>query len=248
MESQINSRLVYRRRLYQQIADDIERLILDGTFPPDSRLPSEQEFAERYGVSRNVIREALKSLKEIGLVSIHTGSGTYVRRPTMKQVSQALNRFVRHSLHDFSAAHFYEIRRMLEPESACLAAQRATPEDIDTIRATLQNMEESQTDLEAWSCADLEFHRAIATATQNPLIGNIIDALIEPLRVVIVAGYAEPQGTSFGLEAHKQITSAIQEHDGARAYQAMMNHLLDSEQRLAKVGNRIAGKEVKQQE
>jgi GntR family transcriptional repressor for pyruvate dehydrogenase complex len=244
VETQINSSLVYRRRLYQQIADDIERLILDGTFPEDSRLPSEQEFAERYGVSRNVIREALKSLKEIGLVSIHTGSGTYVRRPTMKQVSQALNRFVRHSLQDFSVAHFYEIRRMLEPESACLAAQRATPEDIAIIQSTLSKMNENQTDLEAWSCADLEFHRAIATATQNPLIGNIIDALIEPLRLVIVAGYAEPQGTSHGLEAHTQIASAIQEHDGARAFQAMMDHLLDSEQRLTRASEHIAGKEV----
>lgn len=234
MQTQIETRQVDRRRLYQQIADDIERLILDGTFPPDSRLPSEQELAERYGVSRNVVREALKSLKELGLVAIRTGSGTYVRRPTMKPVSEALNRFVRHSLPDISLADFYEIRRMIEPENAALAAQRATPEDLHRVLSSLEAMERQET-LEAWSEADLEFHRAIANATHNQLVLNIIDALIDPLRFVIAAGYADPQGTRSGLEAHRRIAHAIQECDRAAAYQAMMDHLIDSEKRILHV-------------
>jgi GntR family transcriptional repressor for pyruvate dehydrogenase complex len=218
--------------LYQQIADDIERLILDGTFLQDSRLPSEQELADRYGVSRNVIREALKSLKELGLVAILTGSGTYVRRPTMKPVAEALNRFVRHSLHDFSLAEFYEIRRMIEPESAALAAQRATPEDLNMIQKALQTMEVHQDDLDTWSRADLEFHRVIAGATHNQLVRSIIDALIEPLHFVIATGYAEAQGKRSGLEAHRRITRAIQEKDRQEAHQAMLDHLIDSEKRI----------------
>lgn len=235
MFTDIPTKGVDRRRLYQQIADDIERLILEGTFPPEGRLPSEQELADRYGVSRNVIREALKSLKELGLVVIRTGSGTYVRRPTMKPVAEALNRFVRHSLPDFSLAHFYEIRRMIEPDSASLAAKRASEEDLCAIQAALQEMESHRDDLQAWSGADLEFHRAIAGATHNPLVRSIIDALIDPLRIVIAAGYADPHGTQAGLEAHTRITTAIQNHDSPAAHQAMLEHLNDSEQRLSKI-------------
>jgi DNA-binding FadR family transcriptional regulator len=246
--STIETHRVNRRRLYQQIADDIERLILNGTFPADSRLPSEQEIASRYGVSRNVVREALKSLKEVGLVSIRTGSGTYVRRPSLEQVTDALNRYVLHSINDFSFAHFYEIRRILEPESARLAAQRASEQDIIAILAPLNDMEKNQGNLEAWSRADLEFHLAIATATRNPLVVNILTALIDPLRTVIAAGYAEPRGTLAGLEAHQQIARAIQDSSGDIAYQAMLEHLIDSERRLEKVGPSFAAKEVNQED
>ena len=234
MQTKLLPRSVDRRRLYQQIADDLERLILEGAFPPESRLPSEQDLAERYSVSRNVIRESLKSLKEKGLVSIRTGSGTFVRRPTVKPISEALHRFVRHSIDDFSTAHFYEIRRMIEPENASLAALRATEADIAAILTPLLVMEQHQTESEAWSQADLEFHRAIAAATQNPLVLSIIDALIDPLLKVISAGHAEPRGTQAGLEAHRSILSAIQARDPVLANKAMLEHLNDSEQRLTR--------------
>jgi GntR family transcriptional repressor for pyruvate dehydrogenase complex len=236
VQSNPHPSLINRRRLYQQIADDVEKLILNGTFPPESRLPSEQELADRYGVSRNVIREALKSLKELGLVSIRTGSGTYVIRPTMKPVSEALNRFVRHSIDDFSLAHFYEIRRMIEPDNAALAALRAGDEDLQAIEEPLRKMEANRSDSNAWSRADLEFHRAIAAATHNPLVRSIIDALIDPLHEVIAAGHSEPSGTQAGLEAHGKILSAIRKRDEQEAHQAMLDHLLDSEQRLSKIG------------
>jgi len=235
MGIELDSRLIYRRRLYQQIADDIERLILDGTFPHESRLPSEQELADQYKVSRNVIREAFKSLKEKGLVSIRTGSGTYVRRPTTEPVSEALNRFVRHSRDEFSLAHFYEIRRMVEPESASLAAQRATPEEMEAIRRQLRAMEANQHDSQAWSQADLDFHCAVTAATHNPLLCSILNALIEPLRQVIAAGHADPYGPQAGLNAHKRILAAIESHAPEGAYQAMLEHLLDSEQRLMSI-------------
>jgi DNA-binding FadR family transcriptional regulator len=95
-------------------------------------------------------------------------------------------------------------------------------------------MESHRDDLQAWSGADLEFHRAIAGATHNPLVRSIIDALIDPLLVVIAAGYADPQGTHAGLEAHTRITTAIHNHDSQAAHQAMLDHLTDSEQRLRK--------------
>jgi GntR family transcriptional repressor for pyruvate dehydrogenase complex len=227
---------VDRRRLYQQIAENIEELILNGTYSPGSRLPAEQELADQYEVSRNVIREALKSLKEVGLVSIRTGSGTYVCQPTTEPASEALHRFLRHSTDGFTIAHFYEIRRMLEPDSARLAAQRADEDDLRAIRASLESMEAHREDSEAWSHADLDFHLAIAAATHNPLIHSILYPLVDPLRKVIAAGHAHPSGAKAGLEAHKRITAAIEERAPERAHQCMLDHLSDSEQRLSKLG------------
>ena len=112
------------------MAEDLERLILDGSCAFDSRLPSEQELADAYGVSRNVIREALKGLKELGLVSIHTGSGAYVSRLTVKPVPEALHRFIRHSASNISFTQLFEVRRIIEPDFAHLAAQRAIGDDL----------------------------------------------------------------------------------------------------------------------
>jgi DNA-binding FadR family transcriptional regulator len=230
---------VTRKRLYQQIADDIERLILDGTYPASSRLPSEQEMADEYGVSRNVIREALKRLKERDLVYIRTGSGTYISKPSTKPVSDALHRLLKHSNTDISIAHFYEIRRMLEPESARLAAERAEPEDIKAIQDAFAAMERSRGNGKAWSEADLQFHIAVTTAAHNPLIQSVLNPLTEPLREVIEVGLSEPSGAQAGLAAHKEILDAIQNHAPDLAYQAMLDHLLDSEKRLSVIGFRL---------
>jgi GntR family transcriptional repressor for pyruvate dehydrogenase complex len=227
---------VNRKRLYQQVADDIERRILDGTLVPGSRLPSEQEMADEYGVSRNVIREALKRMKEHGLVYIRTGSGTYISKPSTKPVSDALHRLLRHSNTTISIAHFYEIRRMLEPESARLAAERAHQEDIEAIQAAYDLMERSRNNSDTWSRADLQFHLAVTTAAHNPLIESVVDPLTEPLRELIAVGLNEPSGAQAGLEAHRSILEAIQNHNPQLAYQAMLDHLLDSEKRLSKIG------------
>jgi DNA-binding FadR family transcriptional regulator len=117
---EIQTQRVDRRRLYQQIADDIERLILDGTFPPESRLPSEQELAVKYGVSRNVIREALKSLKELVWSASGTGSGTLCQASDHENPFPKLNPSS-HSLPEFSGC-FYELDGWLNP--TCVAGWR----------------------------------------------------------------------------------------------------------------------------
>lgn len=234
---------IFRKRLYQQVADDIEVAILNGTYPHDCKLPSEQDLAEEYGVSRNVIREALKRLNERGLVSIKTGSGTYVRQPTTKPVSDALHRLLVYSNNSVSVAHFYEIRRMIEPEVARLAALHATDEDLEAIRSAYDRMHRNRENREVWTQADLQFHLAIAGATKNPLIQSILNPLNEPLLKVIEAGLEEPSGVEAGLRAHREIISAIEDHDPERAHQAMLDHLMDSEERVSLVGYELQSTE-----
>jgi GntR family transcriptional repressor for pyruvate dehydrogenase complex len=234
---------VFRKRLYQQVADDIEVAILNGTYPHDCRLPSEQELAKEYDVSRNVVREALKRLKERGLVFIKTGSGTYVSQPTTKPVSDALHRLLVYTNNSVSVAHFYEIRRMIEPEVARLAALHATDEDLEAIRGAYNKMDNNRNNPEAWTQADLQFHLEIANATKNPLIQSILNPLNEPLLKVIQAGLSEPSGVEAGLSAHRRIIAAIEAHEPEEARQAMLDHLMDSEQRVSKVGYELDSSE-----
>lgn len=235
------SKRVFRKRLYQQVADDIEGAILSGTYPSDSKLPSEQELAKEYGVSRNVVREALKRLKERGLVFIRTGSGTYVSQPTTKPVSDGLHRLLVYSSNSISVAHFYEIRRMIEPDVASLAALHATPEDFEAIKAAYDRMQRNQENRQAWTEADLEFHLAIAGATKNPLIQSILNPLNEPLMKVIEAGLEQPSGAEAGLRAHRRIMAAIEARQPDEARRAMLDHLEDSEQRVSEVGYELGG-------
>ena len=130
---------------------------------------------------------------------------------------------------------------MIEPESSRLAAQRANNKEIDAIWAAYSVMKDYQHDEEQWSRADLQFHLAIAAASHNPLIQSILDPLTEPLSKVIVAGLTEQAAAQAGLEAHNQITTAIENHDPERAYSAMFEHLLDSERRLLRIGFDLQG-------
>jgi GntR family transcriptional repressor for pyruvate dehydrogenase complex len=167
---------------------------------------------------------------------IRTGSGTFVSMPTTKPVSQALGRLLLHNSGEYSVSQFYEVRRMLEPECAKLAADRATTGDIQKIEQSLKRMEENQTDSIAWSNADLDFHIAVAETAHNPVVLSIIKPLTDSFRKVIKAGYMDPQGTLAGLEAHHQILQSIKGKDPALAHKSMFEHLTDSQIRLNKLG------------
>ncbi len=231
---------VDRRRLYQQIADDIEHAILNGTLAPGTRLPGEHELAVQYEVSRNVIREAMKRLKEHGLIHIRTGSGAFISSPTAQPVTDALHRLIRHSASDVTVPHLYEVRRFLEPQAARLAAKRATSSERAAIEEALAAMRAHSNEPAAWTAADLSFHLAVASASGNPLLRSILNPLTDALRTVIQAGYTDRRNVAAGLEAHAQILDAIVRRDGPSAYQAMLDHLFDSEARLVRLEQQVA--------
>src|SRR5436190_7356616 len=109
---------VERKRLPEQVAGEIEEAIIGGTFGVGSQLPSEQNLADQFGVSRNVVREAFKFLKERGLIEIHNGSGAYVCQPSGEATSNALGRYIRLLGAESSISALYEARRTLESANA----------------------------------------------------------------------------------------------------------------------------------
>lgn len=213
-------------RLYEQIAEQLETLIVEGQLTPGDRLPAERELCEQFEVSRTVIREAVKSLQEKGLVEIRPGVGTFVHHGMDKILRQSLGRL---ALIDpkYGLANLMQVREILEPEIAAIAAEKATPEDLDALKIAIERMNDSMDDIEAFISADHEFHLALARATQNDLIVNLVDSIVDSLseqrRQIVNANTDGPRN---GQLHHIRIFNAIKKADRELSRRQMIAHLL----------------------
>jgi GntR family transcriptional repressor for pyruvate dehydrogenase complex len=225
---------IRNKRLPELVADELEESILRGEFAAGDQLPSEQQLASQFEVSRNVVREAFKYLQERGLIVILNGSGAYISQPSGAPASSALGRYIRLLGAHESIGALYEARRLLEGQNARLAAERADADDLAALERCLARMRDGATHIETWSQADLDFHLTIARATHNPFLSVLLEPLVDQLRGVIAEGFLVPGAVERGLAAHTRLIQAISARDVGAAYEAIMDHLSDSE---ARVGN-----------
>ncbi len=210
-------------RLYEKIVEQIEAQVLKGELHYGDRLPTERELAEKFGVSRTAVREAVKALQEKGLVTSHPGRGTFITNGASRAVRDSLGFMMKIGSTEGSD-NLVETRGILEPEIAALAAERATDQDIATLRECVATMDAALNDADAFIEADLNFHLALARATQNALIPTLIDPIVGLLREHrkrIFLAHGAPRGQYH----HKRILQAVIRHDPAAARQAMRAHL-----------------------
>jgi GntR family transcriptional repressor for pyruvate dehydrogenase complex len=233
-----NFKKLERKPLSESIAEQIEAAIYDGTFDVGTQLPAEQQLAGQFGVSRNVVREAFKYLKERGLIDIQNGMGAYVSQPTTDITSSALGRYIRMLDRRDIITNLYEVRRLIEGESARLAALQATKDDIDHLNKCLQRMEQHGGSVISWADADLDFHLSLASASGNSLFPVLLQPLVDYLREVIIEGYSEPGAVERGLEAHRKVYQCINARDAEGAHKIILEHLRDSEGRIERMNTR----------
>ena len=214
-------------RLYEQIVAQIQNRIIEGKLQPGDKLPSEQELAEQFAVSRTAVREAIKALREKGLVEIRPGKGTYI-----SDIISSTSGVMRNSLGVIIAAglgdgmvDLVQVREILEAEIATIAAKKATEEEIQIMQDAVAVMDEAMDDADRYIEADLEFHLALAKATQNPLIPVLIDPIINLLQEQRRRIFSVEGGPQRGQAHHKRILEAVIKHDPAAAHQAMVAHL-----------------------
>ena len=217
-------KLVRTARLYEQIVQQIEDSILKGELKPGDQLPAERELAQRFGVSRTAVREAVKALREKGLVEAYSGRGTFITDGTSQAVRQSLDLMVKIGQPEGST-HLAELRSILEPEIAALAASRAQESDLAVLREAVSVMDRSQKDPDAYIEADLDFHLALAEAASNPLILSLIDSIVGLLREQRLKIFNVPGGPERGQSHHKRILDAMERRDADMARQAMRAHL-----------------------
>lgn len=215
---------IHASRLYEQIIEQIQNLVKAGALRPGDKLPPERELAEQFGVSRTAVREAVKALSEKGLVEIQPGRGTFITNFTLTMMRDSLDLVVKAGLPN-SVAHLNEVRTLLEPGIAALAAERITAADIQTLEQAVQAMDEAMHNADAFAGADLEFHLALARATQNPLIPILLDPIVDQLREHRKRIFLVEGGPQRGQYHHYRILAAVSQRDSAAAREAMCDHL-----------------------
>jgi DNA-binding FadR family transcriptional regulator len=208
------------KRLYQSVVKKIEQLINDNEYPPGGRLPPERELAERFGVSRPTIREAIIALEALDRVEAKTGSGVYVL-----DGSPGGNRL------NFGVSPFEltEARALVEGEAAALAATMITDEELDELEKALEEMSEEAVGGKLMSeIADQKFHHIISAATRNKMIASVIDELwyVRDHSPTISKAYqaiCEIDGRT-RIEEHQEIYDALRRRDARAARKAMHAH------------------------
>ena len=219
--------VIRRNKVYEEVAKQIERLILRKLKPGD-KLPSERELAELLQVSRSSIRDAIRGLELVGLVEPRQGAGTIVRE---RSADSAANPFAnalkrRQNL----VTELLDFRKMLEPPLAARAATHASADEISEMEEILQRQEKTQKQGEPAIAEDAEFHYSIALASGNSVVLKVIDTLMDLLRdtreqSLQVEGRAEKS-----LAGHRRILSAIKRRDAEAAKAAMRRHIEDVEE------------------
>ena len=231
---------ISRRSVSSEVVDHLEQRVLNGDIPEGNRLPSEKDLGVSFGVSRNVIREALKTLEERGLVRIENGKGAYVTTPSEERVRAAIARYVQSRLTTDTVYEFYQFREVLEGAAARIAAGRAAEHDLQALTAALATMAANEGDVERWMEGDLAFHRALSSATHNPFFMIVLEPVIDRLREAIKVSF-DSEGARTGLACHAAILNRIRAQDQAGAEQAMLATLHDSAGRVMRVLQREEG-------
>lgn len=215
--------------LSEILADKLENLILSDTKLFGERLPSEQELSQKFGVSRNILREALKLLKERGLVTSRTGDGSYVSKPEPQALTNMISRML--VMNNIDTENIYEMRVMLECNACTLAAQRATEAELDSLTAINREMEERQQDLEVRVDLDLQFHARIAEISGNALLSIFVKSMTHLRKAMIRQAIQSEGGSQDGINYHERVIAALYARDGKQAEKIMRAHLTESMRR-----------------
>jgi GntR family transcriptional repressor for pyruvate dehydrogenase complex len=214
-------KVVRTSRLYEQIVQQIEESVLNGSLKPGDQLPAERDLAQRLGVSRTAVREAVKTLREKGLVEAYSGRGTFVTDGTSQAARQSFDLMVKIGQQEGSP-HLAELRLILEPGIAAMAAERVKDDDLAAMREAVAVMDRAQKDPEAYIEADL---LALAEAVANPLILSLIDSIVGLLREQRIRIFNVEGGPERGQFHHKRILEAMERRDPETARSAMRAHL-----------------------
>lgn len=227
------------KRLYEEIVEQIKRLISDGKLKPGDKLLPERELAEKLGVSRASVREAIRTLDMLGVIDTRPGGGTFIRSTDSDDIIRPLAMFLaveRNSLLDM-----FEMRRIFETATASLAAQRATQEELEEIHSMLASMRDGLNvqDPEKGEEFDAAFHYAVAEATHNSLLIKLFKTVsAEFAKANSVARrrlYQDNvQNAQKLVDQHTEIYEAIKANLPEAAAEAMLAHLLFAEGELRK--------------
>ncbi len=211
-------------RVYEEIVEQLKDIIESGELQVGERLPSERELAEQFAVSRVSIRQALTVLETVGLIERKIGGGTYTISPNDDAIKRKLSQI------KSSIFEPMEVRMMLEPQIAMLAAKRANEDNIKEIEFYIKEQEKKIAAEQLITDEDGKMHMAIARATNNTIVISLLETINEMVWETRKNSISAEGGSQRSLEGHKEILEAIKNHDQDAAYEAMKKHLISVEE------------------
>ena len=215
--------------LAKQISEQLREAILSGQLKADDRLPTEDELAARYQVSRPTIREALKRLAAQNLIRSRRGptGGTFVNRPTLEEASESLtaSATLLPSMNQFSLAEIADARHELEKTCVRLAAQNPDKSVLTVLQHELDQQQSESLADEAFCASDVRFHRAIVDACQNAMLQFLMYAVIEAMQPVTNMVVVRFRDRLDVIAAHQRLYRAI-EHSDAEEAEAALDELM----------------------
>jgi DNA-binding FadR family transcriptional regulator len=214
--------------LVKEIVRRIREQIFAGHFGSDGEIPTEAELSEMYGVSRTVIREAMRTLRTQGLVEVARGRRPRVKPADPQVAVESLQALMLRT--DVDLHHLGEVRRPLEVEIAGLAAERATTEQIDAMRQAIDSQANARS-VQKQTDADTRFHELLAESTRNPLL-KVLLSTVAPLLNKSRRRTISRVGTERAVAGHNAILAAIKRRDKTKARAAMREHLRMAEEDL----------------
>jgi GntR family transcriptional regulator, transcriptional repressor for pyruvate dehydrogenase complex len=239
-------RAIKKTRIYEEVVLQIHELIRDGKFKAGDQLPSERELAETFHVSRTSVREALRALETQGLVVSRTGMGNFVADLPIESLVAPLAKMLVEEKD--ALADIFELRKLIEPQIASMAAERATVKDVEKMKRLLTKQREQVERGATGVDADTELHFAIAQATQNQAIKKLVSGLLDVLSKSREESLQTEARRNASIESHRAIIVSIEAHDQTKAREAMRSHIEQVERSvLLTRGKKPAARSVKAQ-
>jgi GntR family transcriptional repressor for pyruvate dehydrogenase complex len=209
----------------QLLIQRFQEMLREGVLTQGTRLPPERELAAHFNVARSSLRQALKVLEIMGIITQKVGDGSYLNTDTSAVLSVPMEFLF--LLDDTSVEELTELRLLMEPGLARLAAQRATADDIALLRKSIKDLESSAKDKLKLVSSDLLFHRAIFQASKNRAASSLFQTIHRAMAkmILVTSQLVELEHT---LSFHKPIMRAIEQRDGEQAAALMTDHLKDA--------------------
>jgi len=219
---------VRKVRRYEQVAEQIRRMISDGALKPGDLLPPERELVAKLGVGRSSIRDAVRTLEVMGILEPRQGHGTVVRDLSADALVVPLSLVLTRKRE--LVTELLDVRRMIEPGLAARAAKNATADELAHMAAILERHEAKLRRGEEAMDEDSDFHYAIALAARNSVVLRVLDVLMDLLRESRSRSLQVPGRPQRSFDGHRRILRALQRRDSKAAEAAVRRHLKEIEE------------------
>lgn len=227
---------IQTKKIYEEVTDSLLKMIRSGEFKSGDKLDSVEQMAKNFNVGRSAIREALSGLRALGIVEMRQGEGTYITRFNVSKFAMPVETALLMKREDIK--ELSEVRKILEVGAAGSASVHYQIEDLQAMKKALQAMQEAKGEGELGEKADLDFHLAIANATHNQmlinLMGSVSDIMVESMRETRLLLLYSEKGMASLFKEHQLIFKAIKERDANEAQKNMLDHLIGVEEVLSK--------------